>query len=365
MTGLDENEYAQRLVAGEPVPGESEVEFAEELNPSRVTSLRRPLHPISDYKASRAVRSLLRCWQPAIVHTHQGKAGWLGRQAAVKEGVPIIIHTYHGHTFSGYWTGLRQRLQVTMERRLARASTALIAQSPSQAAEIGQILGKDAVARLRVIEPGVDFERLDRLAGDSARMRRDLNVGDAFCLGFIGRLADVKNCRGFLDVLKRLQDRQRRKVVGLISGGGSVEQESDLMDYAAELGLTEQCRWLGFRSDVATIIDGAGAVLSPSISEGTPLNLIEALSRGTPIVATDVGGVKDTVGRYPLARIVAPNDPDEMTDAVIDVMQTASAPAMDDETAMDVRSRFSWKRMVGETAELYRELSRDLPGELS
>ena len=100
---------------------------------------------------------LIRRLRPAIVHTHQAKAGWIGRMAAAAAGVPGIVHTYHGHTFRGYFSWPWSLIARSLERRAARQSTALIAQAESQKDDLETFLGKDARGKTRVIPPGVEM----------------------------------------------------------------------------------------------------------------------------------------------------------------------------------------------------------------
>ncbi len=353
MNGLPEHGFQQRLIVGTPAAGEDEVTFANELDPIRLSALQRPLSLTNDYRAWRQLTRLIRDEAPTVVHTHMGKAGWLGRLAAKRAGVPFLAHTYHGHTFQGYWRGLRNCAQLWTERHVGRATTAIIAQSPSQGEEVVSALRGDTARRLHIIEPGVDFAALDAAADSDAERDPNIEAGGARVVTFLGRLASVKNCRGFLEVVARVQKETDDDVVAFVVGGGTRDAVQELKNYAQSIGLGSSCRWLGYRQDVGAIYRATDVLVSTSISEGTPLNLIEALSLGVSVVSTDVGGVRDTIGRYPEATLCAAGNVRQLADAVVSQLAAKTRPAS---TRDDVRKRFASSRLVAETAALYRAL---------
>jgi len=88
-----------------------------------VPELVRPVHPLKDWFALLRIERILREQKPDIVHTHSGKAGILGRLAARRAGVPIIIHTIHGPSFGKFQNGLGNFIFRAAERRAAGATT--------------------------------------------------------------------------------------------------------------------------------------------------------------------------------------------------------------------------------------------------
>ena len=83
----------------------------------------RPIHPLHDWLALREVTRLLRAHRPTIVHTHSGKAGILGRLAAARAGVPIIVHTIHGPSFGPFQGPIANAVFLAAERLAARCTT--------------------------------------------------------------------------------------------------------------------------------------------------------------------------------------------------------------------------------------------------
>ena len=92
---------------------------AHDVEVVRIPELGREINLLGDLVALVKLISLLRRERPDIVHTHMAKAGALGRMAASRNGVPVIVHTYHGHVMDGYFAGPATKLFLAVERRIA------------------------------------------------------------------------------------------------------------------------------------------------------------------------------------------------------------------------------------------------------
>ena len=364
----------QRLVAGRVEGDETQASFAADIADDVVEDLVRPVSWVRDRRALQKLQEIIAEFRPDVVHTHQGKAGWLGRVAACREGVARIVHTYHGHTFDGYWGPIRGRLQRILERRWARRSTDVVVQSASQRDDVLRYLGGDLGDRVRVIPPGIDFRALDADVADDADriVNRDGGGGEASLgasrfrdgndavVAFVGRLAPIKNITGFLHVVKAMVTTMKRtagdggvearRVKALIAGEG--EDEALGRRIAGELGLGDNVRWLGTRGDVANVYHAADVVVMTSRSEGTPLSLIEATACGTPVAAFDVGGIRDILGDLATTRLVPFRDTDGLARAAFDLVNLSST--VKEASRRIVRERFDADRLVRDIADLYR-----------
>ena len=120
-----------------------------------VSDLQRTISFKKDKKALAKIREIIREYQPDIVHTHASKAGFLGRLAASKEKVPIIVHTFHGHVFHSYFCRLKTLLYKKLEKRMAKRSDAIIAISEIQKKELCEIHNIASKEKVRVIPLGV------------------------------------------------------------------------------------------------------------------------------------------------------------------------------------------------------------------
>src|SRR5580704_14239503 len=116
-----EPEFETLLVSGMKDHTEESSEFIVnrlDLHPVYIPEMYRELHPFRDYQSYYKLRKLIEEYKPDIVHTHAAKAGVVGRLAALHSGVPVICHTFHGHVFHSYFTPLKTRFFLEIERYL-------------------------------------------------------------------------------------------------------------------------------------------------------------------------------------------------------------------------------------------------------
>src|SRR2546426_6079700 len=159
-----------------------------------IPELGRTLHPLNDVVALWKLWRLCRTARPHIVHTHTAKAGTLGRLAAWLAGVPVRVHTFHGHVFHGYFGRLKTLCFITLERAPARITTQVVAISPRQAKDVARYLRLPA-ERVGVIPLGLDLDRFFTADADleRRRFREDIGAGSDVVVTMVGRLTAIKN----------------------------------------------------------------------------------------------------------------------------------------------------------------------------
>jgi glycosyltransferase involved in cell wall biosynthesis len=301
-SGLDPARFSTCLVIGEPEASEgdlSELVEGGSVRVVRLRQLRRPLRPWADAVALARLLRLVWSERPQILHTHMAKAGALGRLAgwtynrlgpgrSAADRV-LLIHTFHGHVLEGYFSPWLSQFFVTIERWLARRTDRLVAVSP---AIRDQLLAKGIgrPEQWRVVPLGLDLSSFIRLQPppETGEVR----------VGMVGRLVPIKNPSLFLQALYQLirQDGSL-KISGLIVGDGPLRQP--LQREVEQLGLDRLVRFTGWRRDVSAVYADLDVACLTSWNEGTPVALIEAMAAGRPVVATDVGGVRDLLGAGP------------------------------------------------------------------
>jgi glycosyltransferase involved in cell wall biosynthesis len=152
----------------------------------------------------------------------------------------------------------------------------------------------------------------------------------------------------------------------LLLGGGTPQRprgtQDELEALAAELGITHRVRFLGHREDVARIIAAADVAVLSSRGENLPLAVLEYMAAGTPIVATDVGGVRELVTDGVHALVVPPDDPGALAHAIDDTLADRQAAAQRAARAhARRREHFNWNAVGGQVRALYDELCTDQP----
>ena len=126
-----QNQFEILLVAGNPLPDEQSAKYLLDKYKGFQTiilpEIKRAILPVQDLQTYKKLVQIIRDFKPQVVHTHGAKPGFLGRIAAAKFKVPLIVHTYHGHVFKSYFSPFFSGMIIRIERLLAKKSHLLIA----------------------------------------------------------------------------------------------------------------------------------------------------------------------------------------------------------------------------------------------
>ena len=359
--GLAERGYDTTLVAGTLGRGEESMEFVAEAKGVKIEvidELHRNITPFRDARAVLRLADLIRRERPTILHTHTAKAGAVGRVAALLAGrarPPIIVHTFHGHVLRGYFNRAVTFGFRTLERVLARMTTKLIAVSPEVRDDLVG-LGVAPASKFAVIRLGIELDqRVGSINGSRAETRRVLGLsGDPFVVGWVGRMTAVKRTDLVVRTLRALVDRGVDARLLLVGDG---PDRDGLERLAHDLGVIKRCLFLGYQEDVARFYDAIDALLLPSVNEGTPVSVIEALAARRPAVATRVGGTPDVIRDGVDGFLVDPDDPDELAARLAELAGDAPRrAAMGEAGRARVLERYAVERLVDDVDRLYREL---------
>lgn len=286
--GLNRELFDSLLVTGSVSKGESDMLYlAEEkgIKPFVIPELTRDINLKNDFTAFLKLYSLIKRINPDIIHTHTAKAGFLGRLAGILAGTPFKIHTFHGHVFHGYFSRLKSAIFIAAERILGCFTNKIIAISYTMKEELlrYKIAGADKIITMPL---GLELDKLLSL--------EQKNENGEFKIGIVGRLTGIKNHKLFLQVAKEFWHKDRNnkdyQTKFIVIGGGELKNE--LIDYVGSLGIGN-VEFKGWIKDTRDIYRDLDIVLSTSLNEGTPVSLIEAMAAAKPVIATDVGGVRD------------------------------------------------------------------------
>jgi glycosyltransferase involved in cell wall biosynthesis len=299
--------------------------------------------------------------KPTIVHTHTAKAGAIGRIASLLAGVPVIIHTFHGHTFHSYFSPLKSKMFVLIERAMGRITDKIIVISQKQFQEI---CGQYRIAKadkFQIIPLGLE---LDKFLNDTekdkhkAEFRENWNIpSDAILIGIIGRLVPIKKHVMFLKAAQiALQMASpNMKLRFMIVGDG--ELRTELENYATKLGIDKYVTFTGWQNQMKVVYDSLDIVALTSLNEGTPLTLIEAMASGKPVITTNVGGIPDFVKDGYSGILVPSNSPDLFANKLLELTKDK---AMRDMLAANGRNvtiqKYHYSRLIRDIEELYEQL---------
>jgi glycosyltransferase involved in cell wall biosynthesis len=356
--GLKARGYSTCLAVGKESPREGnllDLAAAKGVECLQLGTLGRDIRPLSDVRALWRLWRLLRRLRPHVVHTHTAKAGVLGRVAARLAGVPVVVHTYHGHVLRSYFGPVQNAVFRGAERLLGRTTDALVAVSESVKDDL-VVLGVADAAKIRVVPLGLE---LGGLTGALPRGRLRAQSGapeSAPLIGIVGRLAPIKDLPCFLAAAARLRGAAPAARFAVVGDG---EERAALEAEARRLGLDGAVHFHGWQREMAHVYGDLDVVVNCSRNEGTPVALIEALAAGRPVVATRVGGTPDLLGRGAHGLLVPPGDPAALADAIMDVLRSPEAARARAACGRAyVLRQHSAERLVRDVDHLYRQLLR-------
>jgi len=357
-TKLDPECFDSMLVSGTENPGEgSLLDYALScgVRPIVIPEIvGEATFKARDGKALAKLYHLIRQKRPHIVHTHTAKAGFLGRLAAHLAGVPVVIHTFHGHVLHSYYPRFKTRVLRQMEQTLARISHQIIAVSEQVKSEL-VFHGVSSREKITVIPLGFDLTPFLSCEAQKGEFKRELGLGNgARLVGIVGRIFPIKNHRLFLETaaLVSANDPSARFV---IVGDGLLRNE--LERHTLQLGIRDRVFFTGWRRDLPRIYADLDVLVVSSDNEGTPVSAIEAMASGCPVVSTQVGGLPDMITDGESGYLVPPRDPKAMAIFILRLLNDAqTAYKMSRNARAIAQERFNIKRLVTDIEKLYQAL---------
>src|SRR2546425_841679 len=291
------------------------------------------------------LEEILRRHRVALAHSHEFTMAVYGAWAARRAGVAHVV-TMHGSRY--YAERLRRRIAMRVAVEL---SGAVVAVSQSLARHLSRDLWIRAF-RVVTIPNGV---RVTPVARSSLREELQLRSADHLAVA-VGNLYPVKGHGYLLDALALLAERFPRLHVAIAGRG---ELHGPLLDHARTLGLGDRVHLLGLRSDVGNVLAGADVFVLPSLSEGLPLALLEAMLAGRSIVATAVGEVPTALAGGHAGVLVPPGDAPALAGAVARVLSDpAQARRLGEAAALRAAAEYTLGKTMGRYAALYAKLLR-------
>ena len=293
VEGLRDERYRTLLLVGELPPGETSMEYMAEargLEITRIDGMSREISWSDDFRALLQLVRIFRRERPLIVHTHTAKAGTLGRIASLLAGVPIRVHTFHGHVFEGYFSSLATRIFVFIERMLARVTDCIVTVTESQRHDLVSKYRIAPAEKIVAIPYGFDLQRFLDVDGRRVVFRKHLSVGPQQTLiGWIGRLTPIKAPELLIDAAAKLRSDPEIRFVMI--GDGELREACEAQ--VSRDGLGSKVAITGWMKNLESLYADLDLVVLTSINEGSPMALLEAMASAKAFIATDVGGVRD------------------------------------------------------------------------
>ncbi len=293
---------------------------------------------------------LARKLRPTILHTYNLAAMEYALTAAAA-GVPVRVHAEHGRDTSDP-QGLNPKHNF-LRRRLSPFIDCYVPVSEDLNQWLGKVV-KIAAAKTLFIKNGVDTDKYQ----PGARGAGAPWGPEHFVIGTVARISDIKNHRGLVDAFIRLRTMLPAHALRLsIIGDGPLLPA--LREQVAAAGLQDVVWLPGARSDVAQLVPEFSVFALPSLAEGTPVSLLEAMACALPVVASNVGGIPEVVTEQVEGSLVPPQDTEALAQALARYVQ---APALAEQHGRAGRARivqqYSMAAMVTAYSTLYQRLCR-------
>jgi glycosyltransferase involved in cell wall biosynthesis len=321
-----------------------------------VSALVRRIDPLKDLRALIFLMKLIRKERPVLVHTHSSKAGILGRLAARLAGVPIIVHTPHGHVFYGHFGPAASRFFLLIERVFDTITDCVIALTEGEK--------KDYITssvshpqKIHTIHSGVDVDRFKPGRTDITALKKQLGFNDkSLVVGTIGWLLPIKGPDVLFEAMIHIWE---KKINALLVYVGKGELEHKLKAETFSRGVEDRVIFLGWRSDIDDIIQLFDVFVLPSLNEGMGRVLVEAMAAGKPVVASDVGGIPDLVRHRRNGFLVNPGDSNGMARYIEKLLTDRQLRRQMGAQGRKLAESYTVDKMVAKIDALYFSLFQD------
>jgi len=304
-----------------------------------------------------AVTRHLRESRPHILHSHRYKEHILGALAGKLSHDPLTVQTYHGleENLSG-WAGLKMKLYNRVNVAVGKLTADGVVGVSS---EITHILARNyPSADVRCIRNGIDLTRVAPSV-DPVTMRAELGIAPAtFVVGTVGRLMPIKGSKYLIEAFARFR-RQRAPQESQLVIVGDGPSRTALEQCAESHGISRDVRFLGMRTDVYSLMTAFDIFVLPSLHEGVPMVLLEAMALGIPVVASRVGGIPEILEDRKEALLVPARNAEALATAIGSV---AGSIELRDELIRSARARVQTQFSITASARSIRDMYRSLVG---
>jgi glycosyltransferase involved in cell wall biosynthesis len=354
MRGLNKGVYETALACA---PGGKLIPLVRSQSMRVITfkNLVQPLHPVKDALVVINLTLFMKKNPYHIVHTHNSKAGFVGRLSAKLAGVPVIVHTVHGFSFHDKEPTWRQWLFRNAERLASHWCDCMIFISQP----LVDWALKERIAnhkKIVKIYSGIELDRFTPVTEEETkRLREKWGLGERDAVvGIVSKLWDGKGHALLIEAFREIRQRKREAKLLMVGEGYLLKSLRELVD---KYKLNDAVVFTGFQAEVAQIIATFDVAVLPSLFEGMGRVVVEAMAMEKPVVASRVGGIPDLVEHGVNGYLVSPEDVKELEHAVFKLLNDPSlARRMGKEGRRKISNQFSAATMADSIDRVYREL---------
>lgn len=322
-----------------------------------VDALRRNIELVTDWRAYRSLLRVIDRYKPDVVHTHSAKGGMLGRMAAWKKRVPVIVHTVHGAPFHPYQSALARHFFIQCERYVAGRCHHMISVADAMT-ELMVAAGVAPRDKFTTIYSGMKVEPFQQAKQFRTQARHELGIADdEIVFGKIARLFALKGHEYLIDAAVELVARCPKARI-LLVGDGTLRGE--LEQRIAQRGLQRAFIFAGLVQPerIPYYLGAMDALVHTSLREGLARTLPQALIAGLPVISYDVDGAREVVLPGETGFLLRPQAIAELTEAMLALASDSGLRSrLGQGGAARFTEQFRHETMTHRIRELYARLA--------
>jgi len=334
---------------------------------ARLKYLRRAINPYFDLLGLLEIKKLIQKEEPDILHLHSSKAGILGSIAAstlqLRSGHKLkIIYTVHGAVFTAAFSAMAQKIFLWLEKYTAKFKDKIICVSANDK-KLWLEYGAAEEGKLTVIHNGIAAEKIDFLEREEARKNlndkfpisnKALNLNDKN-LKIIGTIANLYPEKGLAHLIKaaKIMNKNTMAPEAIFVVIGEGKEREMLEGMIKERNLENRFFLVGALPQAAQYLKAFDVFVLPSIKEGFPYVLLEAMAAGLPIVSSLIGGTPEIIKNGEDGFLILSKNPKILAERIADILDNPELAEKLSEKAREKVREFSVERMVEETERVY------------
>jgi glycosyltransferase involved in cell wall biosynthesis len=354
-THLNRNDYEILVLVGAEKP-DLKIKLEEQgIRVIPVKNLVRNIHPLRELLAIFELRKIFRREKPNLIHLNSSKAGVLGSFAARLAGMKNVIFTAHGFAFLEphswpvkYFYFWAEKIATSFRKKII-----CVSDYDRQAATKAELCRPEKII---TIHNGIAIDDSKFLTKEAARNSLDskfLILNSDFLIGTIANLYPTKGIKYLIDAAKEVVAKFST-VKFMVIGEGKKRKNLELR--IKNLGLRDNFFLLGQVPNAEDYLHKFNLFVLPSLKEGFPYTILEAMQAGLPIVATRVGGIPEAISNEKQGLLVPPKDKKALANALLRLLKNPQLACELGENAKARAKDFTLEKMIAKTEKIYETL---------
>ena len=363
IENLDKSKYKLAIACGETV--NDKWDLLNSLKESgitsfRISSLKRKLSPINDFRAIIEIRKIIKACEPDTIFLNSSKVGFLGSLSnqLIKNKKTKIIYRIGGWTFNDPWPKWKKNLFLRLEKCTARFKDTIIVNNKHDYEQAIR-LGIKPKRNLVLIHNGIDLNKLNFLSKQEARIKIFEKVSKHYgkifqtkkIIGTIANFYPTKGLKYLIQSAKRIIEKSAQPIAFILIGDG--EQRAELEELIKQYELSKNVFLLGQIPEAYKYLPAFDIFVLPSIKEGFPWVALEAMAAKLPIITTKVGAIPEIFENQKNGIIIEPEDSKQISESIRKILESdILQQTLGLNAHLTVLSKFSSERMIKQIEEL-------------